>query len=52
MRHDHVAPERIQIGPAGWSSPDGERQVSPTPKPRGFDQLVYLTQYFDTIEID
>jgi uncharacterized protein YecE (DUF72 family) len=44
--------ERIRIGPAGWSYPDWEGQVYPKPKPRGFDPLAYLAQYFDTIEIN
>src|SRR5919109_731050 len=46
------APLRIRIGPAGWSYPDWEGQVYPKPKPRGFDPLAYLAQYFDTIEIN
>jgi uncharacterized protein YecE (DUF72 family) len=46
------APERIRVGPAGWSYPDWEGQVYPTPKPRGFDPLSYLAQYFETIEIN
>jgi uncharacterized protein YecE (DUF72 family) len=46
------APERIRIGPAGWSYPDWEGQVYPKPKPRGFDLLAYLAQNFDTIEIN
>ena len=46
------APERIRVGPAGWSYPDWEGQVYPTPKPRGFDPLAYLAQYFDAVEIN
>jgi uncharacterized protein YecE (DUF72 family) len=45
-------PERIRVGPAGWSYPDWEGQVYPTPKPRGFDPLGYLAQYFEAIEIN
>jgi uncharacterized protein YecE (DUF72 family) len=52
MGADTGQPERIRIGPAGWSSPDWEGQVYPKPKPRGFDPLAYLAQYFDTIEIN
>jgi hypothetical protein len=48
---DQDASHRVRIGPAGWSYPDGEGQVYPTPTPRGFDPLVYLAQSFDTIEI-
>jgi uncharacterized protein YecE (DUF72 family) len=49
---DQNTSHRIRIGPAGWSSPDWEGQVYPRPKPRGFDPLTYLTQYFDTIGIN
>jgi uncharacterized protein YecE (DUF72 family) len=52
VRHDHVAPERIRVGPAGWSYQDWAGQVCPKPQPRGFDPLMYLVQYFDTIEIN
>jgi hypothetical protein len=43
MSWDAGAPENIRVGPAGWSYSDGEAQVSPTPKPRGFDPSSYLT---------
>jgi uncharacterized protein YecE (DUF72 family) len=46
------APERIRVGPAGWSYPDWEGQVYPTPKPRGFDPLSYLARHFDAVEIN
>jgi uncharacterized protein YecE (DUF72 family) len=49
---DKVAPERIRIGPAGWSYPDWKGQVYPKPQPRGFDPLTYLAQYFDAVEIN
>jgi uncharacterized protein YecE (DUF72 family) len=52
MSEDHVAPGRILVGPAGWSYRDWEGQVYPTPKPRGFDPLTYLAQYFDAVEIN
>lgn len=42
----------IRIGPAGWSYKDWEGIVYPKPKPRGFDQLTYISSYFDTIEIN
>lgn len=51
MNGDRGAPEHIRVGPAGWSSLDGEGRVSPTPKPRGFNPLSYLAQSVDTIEI-
>ena len=42
----------IRIGPAGWSYKDWAGTVYPAPKPRGFDPLSYLAEYFDTIEIN
>ncbi|MDQ2670668.1 MAG: DUF72 domain-containing protein, partial [Gemmatimonadota bacterium] len=42
----------IRVGPAGWSYQDWSGIVYPDPKPRGFDPLAYLAQYFDTIEIN
>jgi uncharacterized protein YecE (DUF72 family) len=48
----HMPAGRILVGPAGWSYRDWEGQVYPKPKPRGFDPLRYLAQYFDTIEIN
>jgi uncharacterized protein YecE (DUF72 family) len=52
MREDTGAPERIRVGPAGWSYQDWAGQVYPKPPPRGFDPLRYLAQYFDAIEIN
>jgi len=42
----------IRIGPAGWKYKDWEGVVYPKPKPRGFDELAYLSGYFDAIEIN
>lgn len=42
----------IRIGPAGWSYKDWAGKVYPEPKPRGFDPLRYLAEYFDTVEIN
>jgi uncharacterized protein YecE (DUF72 family) len=52
MSQDHVPSGRILVGPAGWSYQDWEGQAYPKPKPRGFDALTYLAQYFDAIEIN
>ncbi len=43
----------IRIGPAGWSYQDWEGIVYPPPK-KGtkFDPLVYLSEFFDTIELN
>jgi uncharacterized protein YecE (DUF72 family) len=42
----------IRFGPAGWDYPDWAGKVYPAPKPKGFDPLRYLADYFDTIEIN
>ena len=42
----------IRVGPAGWKYKDWDGIVYPRPKPRGFDELAYLSQYFDAIEIN
>jgi uncharacterized protein YecE (DUF72 family) len=43
----------IRVGPAGWSYQDWEGIVYPPPKkgPK-FDPLVYLSEFFDTIELN
>ena len=52
MSEDRPPPGCILVGPAGWSYRDWEGQVYPKPKPRGFDPLGNLAQYFDAIEIN
>jgi uncharacterized protein YecE (DUF72 family) len=42
----------IRFGPAGWDYPDWAGKVYPAPKPKGFDPLRYLADYFKTIEIN
>lgn len=42
----------IRFGPAGFLYKDWEGIVYPVPRPRGFDQLSYLAEYFDAIEIN
>jgi uncharacterized protein YecE (DUF72 family) len=41
-----------RIGPAGWAYKDWWGIVYPEPKPRGFHELTFLAQYFDTVEIN
>ena len=41
-----------RIGPAGWAYKDWWGVVYPAKKPRGFSEVSYLAQYFDTIEIN
>ena len=42
----------IRVGTAGWTYEDWAGIVYPSPAPRGFDPLVYLSRYFDTIEVN
>ena len=41
-----------RIGPAGWAYKDWWGVVYPAKKPRGFSEISFLAQYFDTIEIN
>jgi len=42
----------IRIGTAGWKYKDWDGIVYPKPKPRGFNGLEYLAQYFTAVEIN
>jgi len=42
----------IRVGPAGWSYNDWSSYVYPSPRPKGFHEAAYLSQFFDTIEIN
>jgi uncharacterized protein YecE (DUF72 family) len=42
----------IRIGPAGWAYKDWAGIVYPKPQPRGFNEISFLAQYFDVIEIN
>jgi len=42
----------IRIGPAGWSYKDWRGVVYPNERPRGFDELSYISGFFDTVEIN
>src|SRR2546430_16464646 len=47
-----AAYNNVRIGPAGWSYPDWSGYVYPSPKPKGFHEAAYLSQFFDPIEIN
>jgi uncharacterized protein YecE (DUF72 family) len=47
-----ATPGRILIGPAGWSYPDWFGYVYPTPRSKDFHEATYLSEFFDTIEIN
>jgi uncharacterized protein YecE (DUF72 family) len=42
----------IRVGTAGWNYRDWNGIVYPKPKPRGFDELTYISGYFDVVEIN
>jgi uncharacterized protein YecE (DUF72 family) len=42
----------IRIGPAGWSYKDWQGIVYPANKPKGFQELTYISEFFDTVEIN
>src|SRR6516225_7728355 len=42
----------IRVGVAGWAYPDWAGYVYPTRRPRGFHEVTFLAQFFDTIEIN
>src|SRR5919112_605864 len=51
-RASNVPKSVIRFGPAGWQYKDWEGIVYPHPKPPKFDQLRYISQVFDVIEIN
>ena len=42
----------MRFGPAGWLYKDWDGIVYPREKPKGFDQLRYIADFFDTVEIN
>ena len=42
----------LRLGPAGWLYKDWEGIVYPRDKPKGFDPLRYIADFFDTVEIN
>src|SRR5438105_1578787 len=42
----------LRIGPAGLSYPDWGGYVYPSRRPHGFHEAAYLSEFFDTIEIN
>src|SRR5215470_9565015 len=47
-----ASPHALRIGPAGWSYPDWTGYVYPSRRPRGFHEAAFLSEFFDTIEIN
>jgi uncharacterized protein YecE (DUF72 family) len=46
------AAANIRVGPAGWSYADWLGYAYPAKKPKGFHEATYLSEFFDTIEIN
>ena len=46
----------VRIGTSGWSYPSGKGTWNgvfyPKPRPRGFDELAYYAEHFDTVEVN
>jgi uncharacterized protein YecE (DUF72 family) len=42
----------VRVGPAGWSYPDWAGYVYPSRRAKGFHEAAYLSEFFDTIEIN
>ena len=42
----------LAIGPAGWVHPSWDTHFYPSPKPRGFHPLSYISKFFNTVEIN
>jgi uncharacterized protein YecE (DUF72 family) len=42
----------MRVGPAGWSYPDWSGYAYPARKPKGFHEVTYLAEFFDTIVIN
>ena len=42
----------VRVGPAGWSYPDWSGYVYPSRRAKDFHEAAYLSEFFDTIEIN
>jgi uncharacterized protein YecE (DUF72 family) len=51
-----AADRRIRVGTSGWSYPSGDGTWNgifyPARKPRGFDELAFYAEHFDTVEVN
>src|SRR5687767_9795368 len=47
---------RIRVGTSGWSYPSGEGTWKgvfyPEKKPKGFNELAFYAEHFDTVEVN
>lgn len=44
--------DSVRVGTSGWSYEDWFGVFYPAPKQRGFDELAYLSRYFDCVEVN
>lgn len=44
--------DRVRVGTAGWSYPDWEGIVYPSPAPTRFDRLAWMARFTDIVEIN
>src|ERR671938_1835749 len=46
----------LRIGTSGWNYPTGRGTWNgvfyPKPRPKGFDELAYYAEHFDTVEVN
>src|SRR5262245_10331365 len=51
-----TASSNIRIGTAGWNYPSGKGTWNgvfyPKPRPKGFDELAFYAEHFDTVEVN
>jgi uncharacterized protein YecE (DUF72 family) len=54
MPSKNLKPHKSQlyVGPAGWSYPDWKKILYPDPRPKDFHEATFLSEFFDTIEIN
>jgi uncharacterized protein YecE (DUF72 family) len=45
-------PAIVRVGTAGWDYPDWRGVVYPARKSKQFDELAYLSRFFDTVELN
>src|SRR5258708_8364620 len=49
---NHGPASIVRVGPAGWSYPDWAGYVYPPRRAKGFHEVAYLAEFFDTIAIN
>jgi uncharacterized protein YecE (DUF72 family) len=51
-----MAGSELRVGTSGWNYPTGKGTWNglfyPKPRPKGFDELVYYAEHFDTVEVN